>query len=674
MKKFFTKMSLMVAFVLSVTAVNAQFIWPNDSVSTAASQFVTASTIKTIKSDTALSVNLANFKSWITMGINSSVPAKKDSAVWLWNADGNSRLGAYGNTTLIRSDTTRGKGIAIFSSDYLDNRGVAGNFANGPAASPHKGELWSPIIDATGATNLKVYFSSMYRHFRSGDSIPCNASSGVSWSEDGGVTWKPIVCLFENDAQGTNESQHNAPLSVTLRGSRGTNKFRFKFIFDGDYYFWAIDDVKLGAPKFDMRISPDWVAIPPRDVQKNNVDSIRFLTDIRNNGSAIARNVKVTASVIDNATQTVVYSAVRNYGNMPADSLAENELIGPGYLLPNTVKFYDILYSVSQDSADAFTADNNMLYTGGYGIAVRDSLIRMDRNDGPTNGSLYKAGFALNFSGTGTRTYSVGNYYYMPKGSSSTAVRIDAYMGENAALTAARPYIAYLYEWNDRNRNDSIELSERTLVATGEATAASGANPGTPLTFRLQSFIDNKPIFLKDNTAYLAMFEIAPTVPATTWFAGFDNRTKYDYSAMHFAHKKAGKPRYTGVYASNGDPNAVWTTKLGADGFYTPKVSLYVYPFRVGTKDNLPSTYKVAIYPNPVGANLNINVDFPKSEEAVLFRIFDLKGQLIQEREFMNVQKETLNMDVNTLASGSYLLQVQTMGNQAKTIKFVKAN
>ncbi len=676
MKKFFTKMALMLAFILGVTTMNAQFVWPTDSASTAISQFVVASSIRTVKSDTALNASLATFKGWLTMGINADVPAKKDSAVWLWTADGNSRMGAYGNTTVMRlTDTTRGRGMAIYSSDFLDNRGVAGNFTNGPAPAPQKGELWSPIIDATGTKNLKIYFNSMYRHFYSGDSIPCHASTGVTWSEDGGLTWKPIVCISENDGFGTNESQHNGPLSVTLKGSVGTNKFRFKFIFDGDYYFWAVDDVKLGAPKSDLRVSPDWNALTPRDVQKNNVDSVRFMADVVNNGSIMARNVKLTASLIDNATQTVVYSATRNYGDLKPDSVAENELVGPAYLLPNTVKAYDLRYTLTADSTDAFPADNTVLYTGGNGIYVRDSLARMDRND--ANGTvLYKAGYALNYAGTGTRTYSVGNYYYMPKGSTSTAVRIDAYLGENSAtsITTVRPYIAYLYEWNDLNKNDSVELAERKLIAAGDASVASGGNPGAAVTFRLQSFIDNKPVFLKDNQAYLAMFEVAPTAAGVTWYAGFDDREKYDYAAMQYATKKAGKARYTGIYAANGDPNATWTTKLGGAGNYTPKVALYVYPFRVGTKDNLPDTYKVAIYPNPVGENLSVNLDFPKSEEGVLLRVYDLKGQLIQEREFMNVQKETVNMNVSQLASGNYLLQVQTLGNQAKTLKFVKAN
>jgi hypothetical protein len=654
--------------MLAVTAMSAQIIWPTvDTVSIRASQFADASTIRFVKSDTALNASLATFKSWITMGILSDLPAKKDSAVWLWTADGSSKMGAYGSTARINgTDTTRGRGAAIFSSDFLDNRGIRStNFGGGQAPSPNKGELWSPIIDATGYSNMKVYFSSVYRHFYPGTNATCLSSTGISWSEDGGTTWKPIVCISENDGYGTNESQRNAPISVRLQGSRGTNKFRFKFVFDGDYYHWTVDDVKLAAPKYDVRIDPNWVAITQTDYQKNNIDTLRFMADVINNGSATAKNVKLTASVIDNATQAVVYSVTRNYGDLKADSVAENELTGAGYLLPNTVKPYDIRYTVTADSADAFTADNTISFTDGNGVYVRDSLARMDRNDG---NFVYKQGYTLNNTGT----FSVGNYYYFPKGATSTAVRIRAYIGENSPsdITTSRFYVGYLYEWNDLNRNDSIETRERTLIAAGEATIAAGTDPDLPVDMRLQSFIDNKPVFLKNNQAYLAMFEVAPSSGAP-WYAGFDERLRYSYTAMKFASAKAGRPRYAGVFAENNNPNTTWDTDGGR---LTPKVSLYIYPFRVGTKDDLPDTYKVAIYPNPVGENLSVNLDFPKSEEGVLLRVYDLRGQLIQEREFSNVQKETVNMNVNQLASGNYLLQVQTLGNQAKTLKFVKTN
>jgi uncharacterized repeat protein (TIGR01451 family) len=668
MKRLLTHLFLVGMFILSLTSVSAQILWPTaDTTTIRVSQFADAATIRFVKSDTALSATLNAFKGWITMGISSNLAAKKDSAVWLWSADGSSRMGAYGSTVAVSgSDVTRGKGAAIFSSDFLDNRGIPNtNFGKGPEPSPNKGELWSPIIDATGTKDLKVYFNSVYRHYTKGASMPCIASTGISWSEDGGATWKPIVCIAENNGYGQNESDRNGPLSVRLQGSVGTNKFRFKFIFDGDYYHWTVDDVKLGAPKYDLRVDPEWAAFTQTDMQKNNLDTIRFMADVINNGSATAKNVKLTASILDNATQAVVYSVTRNYGDLKADSTAQNEITGLGYVLPSTVKAYDIRYALSSDSTDAFAADNTVTFAGANGINVRDSLMSMDRNDGRF---LYKAGYTLNSTGT----YSVGNYYYFPRGASSTAVRISAYIGETdpTDITAPRPYTVFLYEWNDLNRNDSIEVNERVLIAAGETSIPAGFDTDLPINFRLQSYIDSKPVFLKNNQAYLAMFEVSPNRGAP-WYAGFDDRARFSYESMKFVTKKSGKPRYAGIFAENNNINAVWDTDGGR---LTPKVSLWAYPFRVGTKDDLPDTYKINIYPNPVGQTLSVNLDFPKSEEAILCRVYDLKGQLIQEKEFWNVQKETVSMDVNTLANGSYTLQVQTLGNQAKTLKFVKAN
>jgi hypothetical protein len=677
MKKFFTKMLLMVAFVLGVTAVNAQIIWPTADTNTIRiSQFADASSIRIVKKDTILSTSLAGYKGWITAGFRcDDLPSKTDSTVWAWTADGTGSKGAFWGTTVPigSADISRGRGAAIFNSDFLDNRGSSAGSGTGsspagaivafPKIPGHRGELWSPVVDARGFNDLTLMFSQSYRHFYSSDSMPCQASAAVSWSEDGGTTWSALQCITENDLYLVNEAMPaTSPVAIKLKGSRGTDKFRVKFVFDGNYYYWIVDDVKIGAPRNNMKIDPNFVAITPVAVQRANIDSLRFGANIINNGSSNAKNVKLKVDVINSTTQATVFTATRTVGDVAA-AMEQAELVPTGFLAPNTPATYDLRYSILYDSSDAFNADDTLRFNAIY--SVTDSLLRLDR-DRPT--SLFINGFA---PGGGSRPWKVGNYYYFPKGASSTATRISAYVGDRTSITAPRNYVATLYEWNDLNRNDSIETNERVLVAAGETTVA--ANPASSLVnFKLDNFIGSTPVYLKNNQAYIAMMEInSPT--GVSWFMGFDNRPRFDYGAYQAVNAAAGKPRYTGIIDA-ANANAPWTTNVFGNDENTPKVILWAWPIRINTKDDLPSTYKVDVYPNPVGQNLNINVDFPKSEEAVLFRIFDLKGQLIQEKEFTNIQKETVNMDVNKLTSGNYFLQVQTLGNQAKTIKFVKAN
>lgn len=678
MKKSFTTWLPALVFFLSTVGINAQtIVWPNaaDSISVRASQFADASTIRFVRKDTVLNTSLSTFKGWVTIGLASDNPAKSDSAVFFWTPTGGPNVGSYvsaADSRLLGTNETRGLGAALFSSDFLDSRGT-GVDKVGQAPSPHSGELWSPIFDATGFNDLSLVFQQANRHFQSAATIDCYQSTAVSWSEDGGVTWKPLQCIEENEGYGFLERlPRNTPTIVKLKGSKGTNKFRIKFHFNGDYYYWLVDDVRVGVFRNNITLSKSWAAVPPANVQRNNIDSTRFMVDVVNNGTVPARNVKLTVDVLNSTTLANVFTTTRNYGTLAVDSTAENELLPQSFLAPNTVANYDIRYKVTYDSADMFQRDDSIYFRNG--LQIRDSLLSNVQNN------VVPFWYDNGYDGTAAvQAWKLGQYYYFPRGATSTATRISAYVEstETTLTTASAPrnYVASLYEWTDANNNGAIESTERRLIAAGERTTLRG-NALSVLDIRLENLVGSGPIYLKNNQAYLAMLELTPTTANVAWYGFFDERARYSSGPMKFATAKAGKPRYSAIIDYDGnDGSSVWETDYYGFDQYVPLVSLYAWPIRINTKDDLDAAYKVNIYPNPVASsNLSVNLDFPKSESAVLLRIFDLKGQLIQEREYMNVQKETLNMDINQLPNGSYFLQVQTVGNQAKTLKFVKAN
>ena len=184
MKKVFTKVLMAALFVASfVTLMNAQAtprtIWPiaTDSATIRASQF--SDTTQIFWSRTAAPTPPAGHKGWVTKGITSDDPAKKDSSRWVWKRDARP-LGAYYTGRAMGSPTYL-NGCAIFNSDLLDTKGIQGNFGAGQSPSPHKGELISPIIDATGVTDVVLQFNQYYRQFQS--------ATYVQYSTDAGVTW-----------------------------------------------------------------------------------------------------------------------------------------------------------------------------------------------------------------------------------------------------------------------------------------------------------------------------------------------------------------------------------------------------------------------------------------------------------------------------------------------------
>jgi hypothetical protein len=673
MTKTSIKLTTLLIAVLMLTTANAQIIWPTaDTVSIRASQFADAATIHFVRKDTINNFSLRSIKNWITIGISANDFAKSDSAVFQWTADGTGKLGALWKTrTAITSiNTSRGNGAAVFNSDYLDNRGVSTNIGKGQAPSPHSGELWSPVIDATGFNDMSILFQSYYRHFQSSGTNPYWASTYISWSEDGGTTWKGRIPIEENEGYGTyDETPNGNAMVVKLPKSKGTNRFRFKFVFDGDYYFWLIDDVRLGIVKNNMRINTTSAAIPPLSMALNNLDTVRLMANIVNNGTVTAQNVKLTAKVFNATTKAEVFSTTANYGSIAPDSLAQNRLLPQAFVPSNSLgATYDIRYEVTHDSLDAFRRDDTLRFNAA--LTVSDSLFRHDNVSDVVGIAPINSAWKANEP----KSWSLGQYFYMPNGKGiTTATRISAVLDDPYFTAGQRVYAALLYEWTDRNGDDSVQLSERKLIAGTENIVR--ANPsGTPVDFYLENFLALRtPIRLKPNQAYIAMIDLRSNTNKP-WLASVDDRGRFGSGAMKKATKLAGQPRYSGVINYNAnDTSATWTTNIFNDdiGRYSPKIRLWAW-LQISKTDDLDACYKIMIYPNPVSDNMTINVDFPKTEEAVLFRIFDLTGQLIQEKEVQNVQKETLNFNTSYLNSGNYLLQMQTMDNKIKTVKFVK--
>jgi hypothetical protein len=376
--------------------------------------------------------------------------------------------------------------------------------------------------------------------------------------------------------------------------SKGSNRFRFKFVFDGDYYFWIVDDVRLVRNNNDMKINPNWVAWPTRRLQTNNVDTVRFMADITNTGATVARNVRLKAQVFNTTTKAEVFSATKNYGNLNPDSTAENGVFSE-FFVPPTASIgspvgYDIMYSVTSDSADNYPLNDTLRYNSL--LVVNDTIQQHDK-------AAFILGYApggTSWTGTQLRSWKIGNYFFLPKGTTTNASSITGYISGLNQVTTARTYQVGLYEWRDLNRNDSVELNERTLVAAGERVVAANPTSGL-LTIKLENAIGSGPLRLKDNQAYLAMFEINPTVAAQTWFMGFGDALRWDYAPMETANALLGRRRYVGFFNANANTsNAVWTPDFYTSQ-YVPLISLNIHPIRTGVQDDLPTNVKMTVYP-----------------------------------------------------------------------------
>lgn len=675
MKKVFTKV-LMAAVLLAslVTMTNAQrTIWPlaTDSATIKASQFADSSQI--FWSRPAALTPPTGFKGWVTKGISSDDPAKKDSARWVWKAN-SVPTGAYYTSTRPLGSPTYANGCALFNSDFLDTKGIAGNFNAGESPSPHKGELISPVMDASGATDIVIQFNQLYRQFQS--------ATYIQYSTDAGVTWSSNFVI--NDKVAVNSSTLNPVIPtntdstlmrVTLFGSTGTNKFMVKFVFDGDFYFWAVDDVKvLDWKLFDMQISTFYAIPPSLYTPKEQLEPMRFLADVRNNGNKAMTNSKLVVKVWNNTTKALVFSdSTSQYpASFKADTTYENRLLPRPFVTSGlTPGVYIGSYRIVGDSSSKDINPAND--TARFAFVVTDMADTLTSlavtgvgrfnyvKENATSFSMTRNADSY-WGATEPKSWRVGNYYRIVKGKTAQITSMAAVL--NAQAAAGRSLSATVYEWKDANDDGIIQATERTLVAFGDTLVpTTQSTTAAWFRFQLKDLTTNKNFITKDTTNYLAMIEFDAPAPAATPLylnAGF-SRGSYDYQAMRYVTDSVGAARYTIILGKTSDTD--WSTSGygGSDGgTITPTIRLNILPFRVNTNDVLSSDNKMDIFPNPTSATfVNINVDMVKQADAAL-RVYSVEGRFMLEQAIDNLGKKQIQLDIQDYPAGTYIAQILT--------------
>lgn len=620
-------------------------IWPTSDTNTIkASQFNGSNSIFAL-SRTNPQVP-ATHKGWHTKGLLSGIMSKSDSAVWSWSATGYGR-GAYGLDARIASPSVS-NGCAIFDSDWLDNRGNIALSNSGQAPVVNSGELISPVIDARGQTNMTLSFNQYYRNYLT--------SVYVAWSEDNGVTWKPKIqintSILTNIATAPNDN-----LLVKLPNSIGTSTFRVKFIFEGNYYLWMVDDVKLIKIDYDLKINSFYAIAPNYITPKNQVEDMKFLLDITNNGNTTT-NVKVKIFVyrVNQANNSIVtvYTDSLLYGTVQKDMTIENKIL-PNKLLASTLTpgQYYARYRVSSSNVDQIPAND----TVGFGFFISDSLFA--KESGAVSITRPSDGY---WTANEPHTWRIGNYYYVKTGFGHTITTVNVRLGDPSLLKGQR-IMASLYEWVDSNNDEYVQSNERTIVALNDTLFAPNQPAGNiSLAIRLKDINTLRWFYPKNNKQYLAMIEFDPTNTTSNMQIGF-NKGYHDYAAtvyMTDSLSRAGvtgfKPRFIPILGKKAEDD--WST-AGFGYTLIPTVRMTLLPF-ILKETTLNEEHKIEIYPNPAQSSVKISLDLPHLAHTLAIHIMDNYGHLIQEQVFTNIQKNDLFLNIETLAAGTYLLHILT--------------
>jgi hypothetical protein len=295
--------------------------------------------------------------------------------------------GAYMSNQTPMSSATASNGFVIFDSDFLDNAGVAGNFGNGIAATPHLAELITDMIDLTQHSIVDLSFTQYYRRFAGPAGSQAVPATYVDFSVDGGATFPYSVTL--NSSIAVNSSTATNDVVNIIAGSYigGQDSVKIRFRFDGDYYFWCIDDIQIvGTPANRMSFT-EWQGAPAQDIiygpstsgssrmghmTLKQARGISFDANAVNSGTAAQSNVKLTVKVLDELGTVIqtVSSATKSVLNA-GDTATFNDL--NTYALPfapSANAEYQLIYNLLSDSVSIFS-DTTSLF-------VTDSTMSMD--------------------------------------------------------------------------------------------------------------------------------------------------------------------------------------------------------------------------------------------------------------------------------------------------------
>ncbi len=596
-----------------------------------------------------------------------------DSAVWIWNAEGKADRGSFfqyaGDPAILSPSVSNG--AAVFDSDYYDNGGdysVDHQLGDGPAPSPQNSELISPAFSCEGQDVVWVQFYQFYRNY--------DSSPKLVVSVDGGETWGSAIEV-NPDIQLKGIANGIKLVDISAFAANQSN-VKIKFVWEGDYYFWIIDDVSvITAPKSDPQITGTW--FPPQFYSTPQAfiaaDSMYFIMEVQNKGGSDATDVLGKITLINTSTAITYYTDSMKFDISPGDT----SIIEFNPYMPSTemdTGHYAAVYDIIVDSA---ATDSWKRFIQFFDITANMFVDTVD------DGRLYMNTFTTNDDNTETfvkigetkEEYNV-NYYRTGDWTNNDYVSVVATdVTMSLAIREQDDTLTFDTDVSVLKLADTIQsitqiLGDEGLVVdnkpnphmenVGYSSETINAPEYHEFTTPLYNGDDEKDIALDPNSKYLV---VARWPTDQTYFQGFDN-THGKYTRYYFS----GQFEYL-LYTSDGGFSRFRGYTGG--GWHMGLLLKLVVPFpaSIDEEDLLPKN-TVVIKENPVRDRLIVNVDFQKNIEKATMAIHDINGQIIDMRTVKDLNRGTFNFYTNNLPTGTYIFTIFTK-DKLLSKKFVVA-
>ncbi len=519
-------------------------------------------------------------------------------------------------------------GFVIFDSNYWDDsEGPCGSFGTGLAPGPHIASLTTPSIDLSAYPNVGIEFYQYHKNYQAATKVQASVDGGA-W-EDVFVNTTPL----NNGSTALNDYQRKNISSFI----GGQSDVRLRFLFDGNYYFWMLDDIAL------FELSENNLVLQETSYGDFNPDNPDYITGyefmeysqypsamspllklsgrVANYGYAPQNNATLNAKVLGNDGSTVLFDANDDTETMEPE---DEEVFRPGtFQLPSDQGLYPVQFSAIQDEEEDEPADNVLESE----IEITEYVYSRDRLE--TNAIYFPPAIFDNVS------YEVGNMFLI---TAEAQACHSVSVGVSVGSTVGSPLQAAIYKL-DVEGGLTTELVAESDVVPLDPTAYN-----TIGTNHVQVIPFDAPVQLDKDSVYLVMVE-AEEGPSNVLFPLSGN-----------------SPNLTSFvrYAPN-----TW--------FYLVRTPIVRMNFGEVTsieeeEEELLSALNV--YPNP--ASETVNIELPASKESSELWVYNQLGQVLRHFLLSPAETQVKTLSTTDLESGAYQVLWKSPTQELRTTLMVR--
>ena len=530
-----------------------------------------------------------------------------------------------GNVGEAITSSTASNGFVIFDSNYWDNNlnpCTVDNFGTGQAPGPHLSYLTTPSIDLTGFPSAVLEFEQYIRYYLGNTRVEISIANG------------PWEVLYTNVLDQGITTQNTQTIRMPLPATAGNqSNVKLRFVYDGLYYFWQIDDVRI-LQGFENDLIIENSSYGDFDLNNPNHNTgfemmeytqypsafaplVHLESNVFNLGTNIQTNVALNGRLINDNSGALIFES---NSLILADLApgADSVLVAGEFQIDPTVSHYSAYFNSLQTETD----ENIFNQIEWLQFDVTPVTYARDENN---LGSMFLPSEAY-----ADAPFEMGAVYLLPS---------------------------------------SGQQLHSVSVAIGEGTTLPSSVYATVFTFSLSSGIGAALATTPDFAITEA--DINPFGGASMKVLSFDTPVNLSQGLYLVA---VGSPNsaFEAVIGLSGKSEdlSAWVrfNKSNTDLFYLtrpPMIRMNFGPVSNITEQSFGQVFQ--IYPNPANESLSILLN---EKESAFIEIFDQTGRRVHSQK-SSTEVLNIEMNVSEFSAGIYTVKV-IQANHSSSQIFIK--